>query len=144
MLKKPSITELEIRTIRFFLEHMGEEFALRELSREAKTDHKLIYLTVQKLVKKGVLLKKRQANIDICSLNLQSHSNMLSKDSSHTRFVPFYLNNSRMSFLLTTHAFKLSTDAETKKSAGFPVDTEKWHLRRNIYKLSFFLKTNKS
>lgn len=71
MIKMTSLTGLELRIIKFFLTHMNEQFAIREISRETKIDYKLIHLTVQKLAQKNVLLKKRQANIDLCSLNLK-------------------------------------------------------------------------
>ena len=49
---------------------------------------------------------------------------LLSRDSAHAKFVPFYMNNSKLSFQLASHVFKLSSDAETKKNAGFPADME--------------------
>ena len=45
---------------------------MRELARQTKTDYKLAYSTVQRLLKKDVLKKKRIANIDLCSLNLKN------------------------------------------------------------------------
>ncbi len=71
MIKQTSFTELEINLIKFFLINITEKFGIREISRKTKIDYKLIHSTVQKLVKKGVLLKQRQANLDLCSLNLR-------------------------------------------------------------------------
>ncbi len=65
-----SITGLEIRILRFFIEHIIEQFAIREIARNTKIDYKLTHSTVQKLAKKNILTKKRQANVDLCSLNL--------------------------------------------------------------------------
>lgn len=49
---------------------------------------------------------------------------MLSKDVSHARFVPFYQNNSKTSFMLASYLFDVSTNSEIKMNAGFPTDTE--------------------
>ena len=77
MLKVPSLTQLELRIITFFIENSGKGFALREVSRLTKIDYKLTYITIKKLVEKEVLLKKRIANADICSLNLNNPSPQL-------------------------------------------------------------------
>lgn len=71
MVRLTSLTVLEIRIIRFFIEHPKEQFGVRQLSRETKTDFKLTHGTIQKLAQKGIIIKKRQANLDLCSLNLQ-------------------------------------------------------------------------
>jgi len=63
---------LEVRIVIFFLANAGGSFGIRELSRKMKTDYKMVYTAVQRLSKKGVLLKKRQANLDLCSLNINS------------------------------------------------------------------------
>jgi predicted nucleotidyltransferase len=62
---------LEVRIVIFFLAHAGGIFGIRELSRKMKTDYKMVHTAVQKLSKKGILIKKRQANLDLCSLNLK-------------------------------------------------------------------------
>lgn len=69
MAKVTSLTGLEIRIIKFFLEHITESFAIREIARKAKIDYKLVHTVVQRLVQRKVLDKKRQANIDLCSLS---------------------------------------------------------------------------
>jgi len=69
MVKITPLTGLEIRLINFFLEHITESFAIREIARKAKIDYKLVHTTVQKLVQRKVLNKKRQANVDLCSLS---------------------------------------------------------------------------
>lgn len=66
-----SFTILEADLIRFFLGNITERFGIREISRLTKTDYKLVHSTVQKLVKKGVVIKERKANLDLCSLNLK-------------------------------------------------------------------------
>lgn len=71
MVLNTSITELEIRIVQFFIEHSTEQFAIREVSRRANTDFKNTHTTVQKLVQKDALIKKRHANVDLCSLNLK-------------------------------------------------------------------------
>ncbi|MBI4145312.1 hypothetical protein HY493_03845 [Candidatus Woesearchaeota archaeon] len=49
---------------------------------------------------------------------------LLKKNPAHAQFVKFYVNNAKMSLQLSSFLLKLSTDAETKKSAGFPEDFE--------------------
>ncbi|MDD4878025.1 MAG: nucleotidyltransferase domain-containing protein [Candidatus Nanoarchaeia archaeon] len=71
MVNNTSITKAECNIIAFFLSNIQKEFGIREISRNTKTDYKNTYSIVQKLVKKGVLLKRRQANLDLCSLNLK-------------------------------------------------------------------------
>jgi len=66
-----SITILETKIIKFFLGNITERFGIREISRLTKTDYKLVHSTMQKLVKKGVVIKERKANLDLCSLNLK-------------------------------------------------------------------------
>ncbi len=61
---------LEVRIVIFFLANAGRSFGIRELSRKMKTDYKMVHTAVQKLSKKGILIKKRQANLDLCSLNI--------------------------------------------------------------------------
>lgn len=63
---------LEIRIMRFLLEKITDQFAIREIARQTKIDYKLVHSTIQKLVQKKVLIKKRHANIDLCSLNLKA------------------------------------------------------------------------
>ncbi len=65
------ITGLELKIIEFLVTNVAGQFAIREVSRQARIDYKRTHTTIQKLVKKGVLKKKRQANIDLCSLNLE-------------------------------------------------------------------------
>jgi len=72
MVLKTSITGLETLILRFFIEHITEQFAIREIARKTKTDFKSTHSTVQKLVQKNILTKKRQANVDLCSLNLKN------------------------------------------------------------------------
>lgn len=67
------LTGLETRMIVFLLQNITEEFSIREVARQTRTDYKLTYVTIQKLVKKGVLTKKRKANVDLCSLNLKGN-----------------------------------------------------------------------
>lgn len=67
-----SLTGLELRIIVFFVEHITESFAIREIARKTKIDYKLTHTTIQKLAQKNILLKKRQANVDLCSLNLRN------------------------------------------------------------------------
>jgi predicted nucleotidyltransferase/biotin operon repressor len=66
-----SVTMLEMRIIVFFLANTGASFGVRELSRKMGIDYKMVHTAVQKLSKKGILIKKRQANLDLCSLNLK-------------------------------------------------------------------------
>ncbi|MBI4449034.1 hypothetical protein HY641_03345 [Candidatus Woesearchaeota archaeon] len=49
---------------------------------------------------------------------------LLAKAPSHSRFVPFYLNNARMSFLVAQHLHSLSVDDSIKKNSGFPAEFE--------------------
>ena len=58
--------------MRFLLEKITDEFAIREIARQTKIDYKLVHSTIQKLVQKNILIKKRQANVDLCSLNLKA------------------------------------------------------------------------
>ena len=67
------VTGVEIRIIDFFLNNINEQFAVREIARKSGVDYKLTHAAVQKLVEKGLLLKKRQANADICSLNFEGN-----------------------------------------------------------------------
>ncbi len=67
----PSVTVLELRVVAFFLANVGESFGIRELSRRMNVDYKMVHTAVQKLSKKGILLKRRQANLELCSLNLK-------------------------------------------------------------------------
>lgn len=71
MTNSTSFTILEIALIKFFLGHITERFGIREISRLTKTDYKLVHSTIQKLVKKSVVVKERKANLDLCSLNLK-------------------------------------------------------------------------
>ena len=71
MAKITSLTNLEIRLLNFFIEHIKEEFGIREISRLTKIEYKSIHSTIKKLAKKEVLLKQRRANVDLCSLNLK-------------------------------------------------------------------------
>jgi predicted nucleotidyltransferase/predicted transcriptional regulator len=72
MAQRTSITNLEIRILWFFIENISEQFAIREIARKTNTDFKRTHATVQKLVQKNLLVKKRQANVDLCSLNLKN------------------------------------------------------------------------
>lgn len=74
MVINTSLTKAEMRIISFFIENVQKKFGIREISRDIRTDYKNAYATVQKLVKKGVLLKTRMANVDFCSLNLKGDS----------------------------------------------------------------------
>ena len=71
MVINTSLTKAEVAIISFFIANIQKEFGIREISRNTNTDYKNTYLTVQKLVKKGALLKRRQANVDLCSLSLK-------------------------------------------------------------------------
>lgn len=73
----PSITTLEIRIVAFFLANAGESFGIRELSRKMSIDYKMIHTAVQKLSKKGILIKKRQANLDLCFLNIKGDPSLV-------------------------------------------------------------------
>ncbi|MFH1065197.1 MAG: nucleotidyltransferase domain-containing protein [Nanoarchaeota archaeon] len=74
MVNITSLTKAEITIISFFIDNIQKEFGIREISRNIGTDYKNTYATIQWLVKKGMLLKRRQANIDLCSLNLKEGS----------------------------------------------------------------------
>ena len=65
------LTGLEIRIIEFFITNITGQFAIREVARQAKIDYKRTHVAIQKLATKGILIKKRQANVDLCSLNLK-------------------------------------------------------------------------
>ncbi len=93
------ITGSEIKIIQFFLEHPLESFAVREIARNAKMDYKQVHTAIQKLAKKNIIHKKRQANLDLCSLNLKGdktslcYSEMLKRDfwmKKHPEFALFF------------------------------------------------------
>ena len=65
------LTGLEIRIIDFLITNIAGQFAIREVARQAKIDYKRTHVAIQKLATKGILIKKRQANVDLCSLNLK-------------------------------------------------------------------------
>lgn len=65
-----SLTKAEEKIISFFIENPLNEFGIREVSRKANIGYRHAHAIIQKLVKKKVLLKKRKANVDFCSLNL--------------------------------------------------------------------------
>ncbi len=69
--KTSHLTGLEIRCVDFLLKNISEEFPIRELARRIRTDYKLTHLTLQRLLKKGIVAKRRVAHADLCSLNLQ-------------------------------------------------------------------------
>ncbi len=71
MINMTSLSGLEIKLIEFFLANITEKFGLRELSRKMGIDYKLIYVAVQKLIKKNVLITEKKANLSLCSLNLK-------------------------------------------------------------------------
>lgn len=72
MVKITPLTGTEIKIIGFFLQHMIESFAIREIARKTNLDYKQAHSAVQKLVKNKVLLKERHANLDLCSLNFKN------------------------------------------------------------------------
>lgn len=72
MVINTSLTKAEAVIISFFIANMQKEFGIREVSRKAGIDYKNAYGTIQKLANKGALLKRRQANLDLCSLSLKS------------------------------------------------------------------------
>src|SRR3989344_1349324 len=49
---------------------------------------------------------------------------LLTKNNSHSEFVPFYIKNAQMSLQIAQYLHKLSTDKEYKKSANFTEDFE--------------------
>jgi len=65
------LTGLERKLLTFFIIHITEQFAIREVARLTRLDYKRTHTTIQNLVKKGILIKTRQANIDLCCLNLK-------------------------------------------------------------------------
>ena len=71
MTKATSFSGMEINLIQFLLGHIIEHFAIREIARHTGIDYKMVHSAIQKLVQKEVIIKRRQANIDLCSLNLK-------------------------------------------------------------------------
>ncbi|MDI6737638.1 MAG: nucleotidyltransferase domain-containing protein [Nanoarchaeota archaeon] len=71
MVKNTSITKAEMQIISFFIDNTQKEFGIREISRKARMDYRHVHAIIQKLAKKGALLKRRQANLDLCSLSLK-------------------------------------------------------------------------
>ena len=58
------------------------------------------------------------------NLKLYFEEGLLKKNPANAQFVKFYVNTAKMSLQLSNYLQKLSTDSETKKSAGFPEDFE--------------------
>ncbi|VVB81388.1 Uncharacterised protein [uncultured archaeon] len=58
--------------------------------------------------------------------NIQDYLNeeLLTKKPEHQQFTPFYLKNAKMSFQVAQFLYNLSTNSDTKKSAGVPDDFE--------------------
>jgi len=58
--------------------------------------------------------------------NIQDYLNeeLLTKKPEHQQFASFYLKNAKMSFQVAQFLFNLSTNPDTKKSAGIPDDFE--------------------
>ncbi len=63
------LRSLEVRILKFFLEHINGSFAIREIARMTNMDYKLVHTTVKRLVQRKSLEKKRHANLDLCSLS---------------------------------------------------------------------------
>lgn len=87
MTKITPITGTETKIIQFFLEYPTESFAVREIARKTGIDYKQVHTAIQKLAKKKIINQKKQANLDLCSLNLKGnltpicYSEMLRRDS---------------------------------------------------------------
>lgn len=70
MVKITSISVMEIRMLEFLLANTTSRFSIREISRRAKIDYKLVHSTIKKLEARGVVKQERVANAILCSIDL--------------------------------------------------------------------------
>ena len=65
------LTQNDIKLIEFFLKHTQDEFSIREISRQIKTDYKLVHNSIKRLINKKIIAKKRHGKTELCAVNLK-------------------------------------------------------------------------
>jgi len=71
------LTQNDIKVIEFFLKHTQDEFSIREISRQIKTDYKLAHNSIKRLINKKIIAKKRHGKTELCIINLKDAADYL-------------------------------------------------------------------
>ncbi len=65
-----ALTRNDCRIAEFLLQHMQEKFSIREIARQVKIDYKLVHTSVQRLISKKIIAKKKYGKTELCEINL--------------------------------------------------------------------------
>lgn len=65
------LTITDLKVLEFFVQSVGKQFSIREISRKIKTDYRLVYSSVQRLLTKQLIIKNRYGKTDLCEINLK-------------------------------------------------------------------------
>lgn len=64
------LTKIDCTITEFLLQHIYEKFSIREIARQVKIDYKLVHTSVQRLVKRKIITKKKYGKTQLCEINL--------------------------------------------------------------------------
>ncbi len=71
------LTKTDMVVCEFLLTRPQEKFSIREISRQIKTDYKLIHNSVQRLTARKIITKQKYGKTELCELNLMEAANDL-------------------------------------------------------------------
>lgn len=63
------LTKTDMKLIEFLLRNQKSSFSIRELARKTKIDYKLIHNSIERLMKKKLIIKEKLRKLDLCKIN---------------------------------------------------------------------------
>lgn len=73
------LTKTDTKIIEFLIKNQQERFSIRELSRQIKTDYKLVYSSIKRLTEKKVINKEKHGKMELCTLNTKDSTDYLTQ-----------------------------------------------------------------
>lgn len=79
------LTKNDCTITEFLLQHPQEKFSIREIARQVKIDYKLVHISVQRLVKRKIITKKKYGKTQLCEINLfEATSDLITVEQQRT------------------------------------------------------------
>lgn len=73
-----TLTKTETAIIKFLLSKPLAGFSIKSMAKNTGQDYRIVYESVQKLAKKRIIGKTRQANASVCKINFKTSPQLLS------------------------------------------------------------------
>lgn len=72
------LSKTEIAILKFFANKIGRSYTIREIAKNIGQDYRITHESANRLAEKGLIIKEKKANLNLCRLNFRKNISVLS------------------------------------------------------------------